>query len=152
MKPVIYLIFLAVLTIASCKKDSVINQTSATAAEAQKALSGTINVTLKDNNNVLWTGTNTGLIRGTGKDAILYTPTNSVLISGTIQALALGINNTIWIGTDKGLIKYTGTNWFVYTTDNGMLTNDNVKAISFDVLKNTALVKLVNNEVVKINN
>jgi len=75
---------------------------------------------LATDNNHMWVGTDSGLIRVNmfdGSDTI-FTTSNSGLPANYINCVEVDADGNKWIGTDLGLIYYDGINWTVFDTLN----------------------------------
>lgn len=99
---------------------------------------GDINVMVWDehDNNVVWLGTDGGLVRYNvlSGEQIIYTKYNSGLNSNYITALVMGGDNELWIGTrNSGLLKYTGYDFQQYDSSNSNIPdNSRIVKLQFD--------------------
>jgi len=60
-----------------------------------------------DNENNIWIGSGSGLIKFTSKNWQLYSSTNSVLPSNKVTSVLVDKNNNVWVGTNAGIVVYS---------------------------------------------
>jgi len=78
-----------------------------------------------DNDNVLWIGSNFGLIRFDGINHELFNMGNSPLPSDKITSVNV-IENEILLSTDLGLVNYNNQNWILYDTSNSEIISNKI--------------------------
>jgi hypothetical protein len=86
-----------------------------------------------DSLNVIWIGTDRGVLSVSGKKWNVYNKNNSILKSNNINCIAVDYLNRKWIGTATGLFMFDGTNWTDYS---GNLPDHQVTKIIFDKMNN----------------
>ena len=89
-----------------------------------------------DKNDVVWIGTDRGLIRFDREDFTLFTASNSPLAENAVWSLAVGQDNALWLASCRfksgGLMKYDGVHWTLFTPDNSELPFHGVRDVIVD--------------------
>jgi len=81
-----------------------------------------VNVTMVDNNDVLWVGTRNGISSYNDTTWTTYTEVDG-LVSDNILSIEADNNNVIWVGTDNGVSSFDGESWTSFTIDDGLVDN-----------------------------
>ena len=78
----------------------------------------------KQDNGVMWFGTQNGISKFDGINwTNITTTTDTALISNTITAIKIMSNGDLWVGTDFGVCKYSNSIWTSFTTADGLGDN-----------------------------
>jgi len=85
-----------------------------------------------DNNDIVWIGSNKGLIKYENENFLLYNKSNAPLVTDNVYALTVDKDNSIWFTScmfkTGGIMKFDGKNWKLFTPQNsalpGSLTSD----------------------------
>ena len=111
-----------------------------------------------DNNDVVWIGTNKGLIKYENEKFHLYNKSNAPLFTNSVFTLAIDKDNSIWFTSctlrEGGIMKFDGTNWDLLTPRNSKLPGSLIIDITTDNRNNiwTLSAAASGNSIVKINN
>jgi len=102
--------------------------------ENSPLLSNKVVTITKDNNNILWLGTQGGGVASyDGNNWNVYTERNSKLASDYIYSIAIDVDNNKWIGTGGGGVAvFNDIYWISFNTNNSDLTDDNIRPILID--------------------
>ncbi len=88
----------------------------------EKCWNKSINSILKDSRNIIWLGTEKGLIKYDGETfsrlSIRITQTSNI-----VHYLFQDYENNLWIGTSAGLFKYRGNPFISYGINDGLICN-----------------------------
>ncbi|MBI9070786.1 MAG: hypothetical protein JEY94_04270 [Melioribacteraceae bacterium] len=109
-----------------------------------------------DYDNIVWLGTNKGLIKFNHKQFEIFNTSNSPLAENFVWDLAVDQNNTLWISSCRfklgGLMKLNNGNWTLYTPENSELPDNGVRCITVDDQNNlwggvtfSSVIKISNN-------
>lgn len=86
-----------------------------------------------DENNVLWVGTDNGLLRYDGKEWKNFNEGDNPAKGANISLLATDSKNNLWCGVEnKGLLYFDGTNWEEYNKENSSLPMNLIRSIAVD--------------------
>ena len=92
-------------------------------------------LSIAEEGDVIWIGTNGGLVRidRITENVFFYNKGNSGLPDLVVRSIAIDSEGNKWIGTfTGGLIRYDGDNWTIYNTLNSDLPDNFVYAITVD--------------------
>lgn len=113
-----------------------------------------------DKNDVVWIGSNKGLIKYEKNNFQIYNKTNAPFVTDNVSAITIDKDNSIWFTScmfrTGGIMKFDGTNWKLFTPQNsdlpGSLTSDiitdnqnNIWATINDGNNGCSIVKISNN-------
>lgn len=89
-----------------------------------------VNCLFVDNDNVLWIGTNNGLVSLDNDVFSIYSTGNGKLPVNSIRVITMDKNGFYWLGTSNGLIRFDKNSYVHYTAGNSRLPDNTITSIT----------------------